>query len=55
MPYLSRSGAAECLLPRPGWGTGWGKPQGDLMPPDLGLSLCGALSRCQLCGEGRRS
>lgn len=54
-PNLSRSGAAECLSPSPGWGTGQGKPQGDLTPPDLGVSLRRALSRFQLCGKGRWS
>lgn len=39
-PALSPSGAACCPMLGPGWETGQEKPQGDLIPPDLRLSLC---------------
>ena len=38
-PALSYLGAVCCLTLGPGWETGREKPQGDLLPLDLGLSL----------------
>lgn len=48
-PHLLGGAEMSCSLPLrgsmlpyagTGWETGQEKPQGDLIPPDLGLSLC---------------